>query len=415
MDALPRIDIDRLMHRIHALGEVGALPGGGVCRLALTDEDRRGRDLVRRWMDELGLAVSIDPLGNIVGLWRGTEPGPPVMTGSHIDTVRTGGLYDGNLGVLAGLEVIETLQRAGVRPRRSLAVAVFTNEEGARFAPDMMGSLVFAGGLPVERARAVVGIDGVTVGEALDRIGYAGDAPLMDVHAFVELHVEQGPVLEREGIRIGAVRRVQGISWTEFTVRGVSNHAGTTPLDLRHDAGLVAGSMIPFVRALARELGGDQIATVGRIRLHPDLVNVIPNRATFTVDLRNTDEEVLQQAEARVHAEVEALARAEGCTVEHRRLARFEPVRFDEGVVELVEVAASSLGLSTRRMPSGAGHDAQMLARICPAAMIFVPSVGGISHNVREHTEPADLEAGTDVLLRVMMELAGRDRAGTKA
>lgn len=401
-----RIDLDRLLHRIHALGELGALPGGGVCRLALSDEDRLGRDRVRAWMDELGLEVSIDPIGNVVGLWRGTEDGPAVMVGSHIDTVRTGGLYDGNLGVLAGLEVIEALQEAGVRPRRSIAVAFFTNEEGSRFAPDMMGSLVFVGGMSVEQARATVGIEGATVGAELDRIGYAGRDARPEVHAYVELHVEQGPVLEREGVRVGVVQGVQGISWTEFTVRGVSNHAGTTPLALRHDAGLVAGSMVPFVRALARELGGDQIATVGRLRLRPDLVNVIPNEAVFTVDLRNTDEAALQQAEARVHAEVEALARAEGCTVEHRRLARFEPVAFDRALVDRVEAAAQGLGLSTRRMPSGAGHDAQMLARICPAAMIFVPSVGGISHNVREHTEPADLEAGANVLLQVVLGLA---------
>ncbi|MEX1369112.1 MAG: Zn-dependent hydrolase [Nannocystaceae bacterium] len=402
-----RIDIDRLVHRLQALGEVGALPGGGVCRLALSDEDRAGRDLVRRWMEQLGLQVSIDPIGNMVGLWSGAEPGPPVMTGSHLDTVRTGGLYDGALGVLAGLEVIETLREAGVTPRRSLAVAVFTNEEGARFAPDMMGSLVFAGGMSVDEARAVVGIEGATVGVELDRIGYAGTAEPMPVHAFVELHVEQGPVLEREGVRIGVVQRVQGISWTEFTVRGVSNHAGTTPLSLRRDAGLVAARTVGFVRQLAEQLGGDQIGTVGRLRLHPDLVNVIPNRATFTVDLRNTDDAVLREAEARVHAEIQALAEDEGCTVEHRSLARFEPVVFDAALVDRVQAAAEALGLSTRRMPSGAGHDAQMLARVCPAAMIFVPSVGGISHNVREHTEAVDLQAGADVLLQVLYGLAG--------
>jgi len=403
---LPRIDLRRLMDRIEALGRVGALPGGGVCRLALTDDDRAGRDRVRGWMEALGLTVAIDPLGNMVGTWAGREPGPPVMTGSHIDTVRTGGLYDGNLGVLAGLEVIEALQRAGLRPRRSLAVGVFTNEEGARFAPDMMGSLAFVGALSVEHARAVVGIDGATVGAELDRIGYAGTDSPSGAHAFVELHVEQGPVLELEGQTIGVVESVQGISWTEVTVTGVSNHAGTTPLRLRHDAGYVAGCMVQFVRALARELGGDQIATVGSLRLTPDLVNVIPNRAVFTIDLRNTDEAVLLQAEARVLAELQARAAEEGVEVAHRSLARFEPVAFDPGLVDRVERVAGELGLSTRRMPSGAGHDAQMLARICPAAMIFVPSVGGISHNVREHTEPADLEAGANVLLRVLWSLA---------
>jgi N-carbamoyl-L-amino-acid hydrolase len=406
MDDTPRIDIERLLHRLRALGEVGGIPGGGVCRLALTDDDRRGRDLVRSWMEALGLAVSVDPVGNVVGVWAGTEDGPAVMTGSHIDTVRTGGLYDGNLGVLAGLEVIETLQRAGIRPRRPLAVAFFTNEEGARFAPDMLGSLYYVGALPLEEARATVSIDGKSLGDELDAIGYAGSDAPVPAHAFVELHVEQGPVLEEEGITIGVVEGVQGISWTEFTVLGVSNHAGTTPLRLRHDAGFVAGSVVSFVRAMARELGGDQIATVGSLRLHPDLVNVIPNRAVFTVDLRNTEETVLQEAERRVHAYIVQLADQEGVTVSHRSLARFEPVQFAGALVDRVEAAAKGLGLSTRRMPSGAGHDAQMLARVCPAAMIFVPSVRGISHNVKEHTEAADLEAGANVLLRVLLELA---------
>lgn len=407
MTTAPAIDVDRLLHRLRTLGEVGALPGGGVCRLALTDEDRRGRDLVRGWMEALGLEIHVDPVGNVVGVLPGTEPGPPVMTGSHIDTVRTGGLYDGNLGVLAGLEVIETLQAAGMRPRRALAVAFFTNEEGARFAPDMLGSLFFAGALPLSEARATVGIDGAVLGDELDRIGYAGQAPPMAVHAFVELHVEQGPVLEEEGVTLGVVEGVQGISWTELTITGVSNHAGTTPLRLRHDAGYVAGCIVQFVRALARELGGDQIGTVGSLRLHPDLVNVIPSRAVLTVDLRNTDEAMLQQAEARLHARVGQLAAEEGVSISHRRLARFEPVRFDPALVDRVEAVARELGLSTRRMPSGAGHDAQMLARVCPAAMIFVPSVRGISHNVAEHTEPGDLAAGANVLLRVMLQLAG--------
>lgn len=406
MTDTPRIDIERLLHRLRALGEVGGLPGGGVCRLALTDDDRRGRDLVRGWMEALGLAVSVDPVGNVVGVWAGTEEGPVVMTGSHIDTVRTGGLYDGNLGVLAGLEVIETLQRAGIRPRRPLAVAFFTNEEGARFAPDMLGSLYYVGALSIEDARATVSIDGKRLGDELDAIGYAGTAAPVPVHAFVELHVEQGPVLEEEKITIGVVEGVQGISWTELTVLGVSNHAGTTPLRLRHDAGFVAGSVVAFVRAMAKELGGNQIATVGSLKLTPDLVNVIPNRAVLTVDLRNTDESVLQEAERRVHAYVREIADQEGVTVTHRSLARFEPVGFDPGLVDRVEAAAKGLGLTTRRMPSGAGHDAQMLARVCPAAMIFVPSVRGISHNVKEHTEPADLEAGANVLLRVLLELA---------
>ena len=402
------INAERLQARLQALGEIGALEGGGVCRLALSDEDREGRDLVIRWMRELGLSVSIDQIGNVVGIRPGREAGPPVMTGSHIDTVRTGGLYDGTLGVLAGLEVIETLNRAEVTTKRPLAVAFFTNEEGARFAPDMMGSLVFQGDLSLEDALQTVGIDGSTVGENLDRIGYAGETPCASaqVHAFVELHVEQGPVLEEEGIVIGAVEGVQGISWSEITFEGVSNHAGTTPMRLRHDAGYAAGAVITFVRELAGRLGGDQVATVGSIEFKPNLINVIPNEVRLTVDLRNTDEVRLQEAEAALAEFLDKLSASEGLKVSRRALARFEPVVFDPDMVARVERIARELGHSLRRMPSGAGHDAQMLARMCPTSMIFVPSVGGISHNVTEFTHPEHIEAGANVLLRTLMELA---------
>jgi len=403
-----RIDAARLGARLEALGNVGAIDGGGVCRLALSDEDRAGRDQVVGWMKALGLSVSIDAIGNVVGLRPGLEAGPPVMAGSHIDTVRTGGRYDGNLGVLAGLEVVQVLNDAGIQTRRPLAVAFFSNEEGARFSPDMMGSLVYVGGLALDAALATVGIDGATVGDCLTRIGYAGGAPCGNatVHAYVELHVEQGPVLEAEGFTIGAVEGVQGISWTEFTVLGVSNHAGTTPMRLRHDAGYVACAIANQARNIAREMGGNQVATVGALDLSPNLVNVIANKAVFTVDLRNTDEAALQQAERRLHAYAGELAAAEGVTLSSRRLARFEPVDFDPASIALVEETARSLGYSVRRLPSGAGHDAQMLARICPTAMIFVPSVGGISHNVKEFTSPADIEAGANVLLQTLLRLA---------
>jgi beta-ureidopropionase / N-carbamoyl-L-amino-acid hydrolase len=403
-----RIDANRLAARIDALGGVGAIPGGGVSRLALTGEDRDGRDRVVGWMRELGLEVRIDGIGNVVGVRQGTESGPPVMAGSHIDTVATGGRFDGNLGVLAGLEVIQTLNDAKLATRRPLAVAFFTNEEGARFNPDMMGSLVYVGGLPLDKALATVGIDGESVSDCLKKIGYGGTAPCGDpkVHAYVELHVEQGPVLDLEGITIGAVQGVQGISWTEFTVRGVSNHAGTTPMRLRHDAGYVACAIAQQAREIARSLGGDQVATVGAINLSPNLVNVIANQAVFTVDLRNTDEAKLQEAEKRLHAFAGELAAAEGVTLAHRKLARFEPVAFDPAVVELVETTARRLGHSVRRLPSGAGHDAQMLARVCPAGMIFVPSVGGISHNVEEFTKLQDVQAGANVLLHTLLALA---------
>ena len=405
-----RINIDRLMARIRALGRVGALSGGGVARLALSDDDKAGRDLVVGWMRELGLDICVDQIGNVVGVRKGSESGAPVMTGSHIDTVRTGGLYDGNLGILAGLEVIQVLNDSGVETRYPLAVAFFTNEEGARFAPDMMGSLVFVGGLDIDTARATRGIDGAEVGAELARIGYAGAAPVgaeaNRVRAYVELHIEQGPVLEQGGLTIGAVTGVQGISWAEYTVRGISNHAGTTPMRLRHDAGYVAAAVSCFVRDLAHEMGGDQVATVGLVDLKPNLVNVIPSQARFTVDMRNTDEAQLQEAERRLADFLAGLAAREGVGVDQRILARFEPVIFDPAMVSRVEEAAWALGHTVRRMPSGAGHDAQMLARICPAGMIFVPSTGGISHNVQEHTEPADIEAGANVLLKILTELA---------
>ena len=410
-----RIDIGRLVMRLEALGEIGAVhgPNGerGCARLALTDADRDGRDLVMRWMHDLGLEVSIDAIGNVVGTRAGTDPSAaPVMTGSHIDTVRTGGRFDGNLGVLAGLEVIETLEVHGVRTRRPVSVAFFTDEEGARFQPDMLGSLVYVGGMSVEDALDVrAADDGARLGDELVRIGYAGSTPCPTAaapHAFVELHIEQGPVLEDEGVTIGVVSGVQGISWTELTIRGQSAHAGTTPMRLRKDPGYVAAEITAGVRAIARQMGGTQVATVGRCEFSPNLVNVVPSMVTMTVDLRNTDESLLQQAERRFTTLCDQFASDEGVTMEQRTLARFEPVEFDADMVSMVQVTAQRLGYSTMSMPSGAGHDAQMLARVCPTAMIFVPSVNGLSHNIAEFTEVADLQAGADVLLQVIVQLA---------
>ena len=406
--ALPRISIARLMRDLDALAAVGRAPDGSCCRLALTDEDRAGRDLVVGWMEEAGLAVRIDGIGNIFGTRAGTEDAAPVMTGSHVDTVRTGGCYDGNLGVLAGLEAVRTLNDAGMRTRRPLVVAVFTNEEGARFAPDMLGSLAYAGGIALDAALDVVGIDGKRVGDELARIGYAGDAPLgaPRPHAYVELHIEQGPVLDIEGGVIGAVENLQGISWQEATIVGQSNHAGTTPMRLRHDAGYCAAAIGIFLRQLAREFGGSQVCTMGRVELAPNLINVIAARAKVTIDMRNTDEATLQRAEQRLTAFLDDLARDEGVAIDVRRLARYEPVVFDAGLVERIERIAQWLGHTPRRMTSGAGHDAQMIARVAPAAMIFVPSVRGISHNPAEHTEPLHLAAGADVLLHTLIDLA---------
>jgi N-carbamoyl-L-amino-acid hydrolase len=330
------------------------------------------------------------------------------MTGSHIDTVRTGGRYDGNLGVLAGLEVIETLEHHGVQTRHPLAVAFFTNEEGARFQPDMLGSLVFVGGMALEEALDITAVDGPTVGAELARIGYAGPVPCPGVtpHAFVELHIEQGPVLERDGRRIGAVTGVQGISWQRLTIEGQANHAGTTPMAMRHDAAYAAAEIAVFGRRLALDLGDHQVATVGSIEVEPNLINVVAARASLTVDLRNSDNERLQEAERRLALFCDGVAQREGVRISSRVLARFDPVAFAPAVVDLVEATAARLGHNTMRLPAGAGHDAQMLARVCPAGMVFTPSVGGISHNPAEHTDPADLAAGADVLLQVLLSLA---------
>ena len=407
------INGERLLQRLWDLAEIGPIGGGGVNRLALTDADRAGRDLVLTWMRDLGLQVSIDTVGNVVAVQSDAGEGPPVMMGSHIDTVATGGKYDGNLGVLAALEVIETVIERSVALDRPLAAAFFTNEEGSRFPPDMMGSLCYTGGLTVEEAMSATDADGVSVGDELDRIGYRGPTPCPGPvpHAFVEIHIEQGPVLERNGIRIGSVTGVQGISWTEVTITGQSNHAGTTPMNLRRDAGLAAAEVAVAVRRIATEMGGTQVGTVGALRLHPDLVNVVAARATVLVDLRNTDDELLQAAERRLLAEVHRIAQDEGVTIDTRWIARFEPVTFDPRVVGLVESTAEALGLSVQRMPSGAGHDAQVLAQVCPAGMVFVPSVNGISHNPAEHTEPDDLTAGANVLLHTVLALASDGRA----
>ena len=402
-----RIDPARLVARIERLGGIGALEGGGVCRLALTPSEKLGRDHLVAEMTALGLDVTVDAIGNIFGTRKARREGPAVLLGSHIDTVATGGLYDGALGVLAGLEVIATLNDAGVETELPIAVAAFTNEEGARFAPDMLGSLVFVGGLHLQEALDIVSIDGKRLGDELTAIGYAGTGHgPKAIAAYFELHIEQGPILEDEKIGIGTVMGVQGISWTEITLNGRSSHAGTTPIRLRRDAGLAAARIAAGVGAFVREMGGDQVGTVGALTLSPNLVNVVAQKAVMTVDLRNPDETLLKQAEARLAALIETVTDEENVTFETRSLARFEPVDFAPVLIDQVDETARALGLSTRRLFSGAGHDAQMIARIAPAAMIFVPSVNGISHNITEFTAAADLANGANVLLQVTLKQA---------
>ncbi|MBN3789584.1 Zn-dependent hydrolase [Burkholderia sp. Ac-20353] len=412
----PSLQLDGalLLAQLRALGEVGADPdAGGRTRIALTDDERAGRDLVVEWMRELDLEIRIDRIGNIFGTLRAeSDDGSqrPLMMGSHIDTVKNAGALDGCYGVLAGLAVVRAFRRAGIRPQRSITIGAFTNEEGIRYQPDMMGSLVHAGGLAVETALDTIGIDGTRLGDEIARIGYAGDLEPGAIvpHEYLELHIEQGPILEAEGIRIGVVENLQGISWQRITVQGNANHAGTTPTHLRHDAGWVAAAVAVFVRELAVATG-TTLATIGMLRIEPNVINVIPRKAVFTVDLRDPDESRLQHAERRLAEFLAQVAEQEGVTITTERLVRFEPVIFDAGLADAIEASAARMGFSHRRMTSGAGHDAQMIARIAPAAMIFVPSRGGISHNPREHTDDEQLVDGANVLLDVVLtRLAAR-------
>lgn len=400
---------ERLLTQIQSLGAIGAdAVAGGRTRIALTDAEKAGRDLVVHWMRELQLDVRIDHIGNLFGtLPAATEDGNqrPLMIGSHIDTVRNAGALDGCYGVLAGLAVARAYHEAGVRPKRAIIVAAFTNEEGVRYQPDMMGSLVYAGGLAVDEALNTTGIDGTRLGDELERIGYAGDLRPGSIvpQEYLELHIEQGPVLEADGLQIGVVENLQGISWQRITVHGTANHAGTTPTRLRHDASYAAAAIIAFLREQVVGLAPETtLATTGSLSLEPDVINVIPRKATFTVDLRDPDEERLQAAEKRLSDFLVQIAEREGVKVETERLVRFAPVTFDADLVEEIEASAQRLGFTYRRITSGAGHDAQMIARIAPAAMIFVPSRGGISHNPREYTDDAQLIHGAQVLLDVV-------------
>ncbi|WP_175779201.1 Zn-dependent hydrolase [Burkholderia anthina] len=412
----PALELDGalLLDQLRRLGDIGVDPdAGGRTRIALTDDERAGRDLVVEWMRELALDIQVDRIGNIFGTLRsasddGSER--PLMMGSHIDTVKNAGALDGCYGVLAGLAVVRAFRDAGIKPRRSITIGAFTNEEGIRYQPDMMGSLVHAGGMSADAALDTVGIDGTRLGDELARIGYAGELEPGAIvpHEYLELHIEQGPILEAEDIRIGVVENLQGISWQQVTVQGNANHAGTTPTHLRHDAGWAAAAIATFLRELT-VASGTTLATIGMLRIEPNVINVIPRKAVFTVDLRDPDELRLQAAEQRLVEYLDKVAGQEGVRITTERLVRFEPVVFDAGLTAEIEASATRMGFSNRRMTSGAGHDAQMIARIAPAAMIFVPSRGGISHNPREHTDDDQLVDGAKVLLDVVLRRLAAD------
>ncbi|WP_426608256.1 Zn-dependent hydrolase [Pantoea anthophila] len=402
------LDGKLLVSQLDQLGAIGAdAINGGRTRAALTDDEKLGRDQLVTWMKELELNIRIDQIGNIFGTLPATGENaelPPLMLGSHIDTVVNAGAFDGCYGVLAGLAVVRAFRKAGVTPSRPVTVAAFTNEEGIRYQPDMMGSLVYAGGLPLEDVLNTTGTDGTRLGDELKRIGYAGDMKPGAIvpHEYIELHIEQGPVLEAEGIQIGAVENLQGISWQEITVKGTANHAGTTPTRLRHDAGYAAAEIMTFLRSLTSN--GTTLATIGSMRFEPNVINVIPRLARFTVDLRDPDEARLQDAENKLNAFLKDIAGKEGVEISTERLVRFEPVQFDQNIVSQIIDSAERFGLSYKRMTSGAGHDAQMIARIAPAAMIFVPSKDGISHNPAEFTSEDELIQGARLLLDVVSQ-----------
>ncbi len=411
-----QINPQRLQTSLDQLGTIGRYLDEdtglfGVNRLALTPADGEGRRHVVQAMQALGLAVRIDAIGNVFGRRAGREDAlSPVMIGSHIDSVPTAGRLDGCLGVLGGLEVIATLNDNAITTRRPLVVAFFTDEEGCRFGTDMLGSAVAAGRLPIETAYELQDRDGKRVRDELASIGFLGETSptLSPPHVYLECHIEQGPLLAHAGVEIGVVTGVQGISWQELTLVGQSAHAGTTPMELRHDPGLVAARIHVHLRELvASGRFGQLRATMGRVDTTPGLVNIVPSRVICTVDLRNPDEALLVAAEAALADFVTQAADNEGVGVTRRQTARTPPIPFSVEVQARVAEAATALGLSHQPIVSGAGHDAQELARITRAGMVFVPGLyDGISHNPREHSTTEQLANGVNVLLRVALSFA---------
>jgi N-carbamoyl-L-amino-acid hydrolase len=405
-----RIDRTRLETSIEDLGKIGATPRGGLTRLALTDEDKRGRDWLVARMKEAGLRVTVDQMGNIFGERPG-EPGlPPVMMGSHADSVPTGGKYDGQLGVLCGLEVIRTLEDAKVRTRHPVTLVIFTNEEGARFQPAMIASGVLAGKIALEDAYNARDKDGLRLVDELERIGYLGSEPCVPraFRAYLELHIEQGPFLEEEGLAVGVVEGIVAIAWSRLTIHGVQDHAGPTPMRIRHDALVAAADVVGRVRGIARELGGDVVTTVGNLTVLPNIVNAIPGRVQMSIDMRDPNDATLDRARAMLDGAVRDVCEREGVTYELEHYWRVPRTPFDTDVVAAVERAAKATGAGYRRVLSGAGHDAQYMAAIGPTGMIFVPSHDGRSHCEEEFTPMADIEHGANTLLGAALELAGR-------
>jgi N-carbamoyl-L-amino-acid hydrolase len=408
-----RVDRERLWQRLMTLARIGATPKGGVCRLALSELDRQGRELFMLWARELGCTVRVDAIGNLFARREGTDATlPAVATGSHIDTQPTGGKFDGNYGVLAGLEVLQTLADAGIHTRAPLEVCVWTNEEGSRFVPVMMGSGVYAGAFSLAHALAAQDADGISVQQALADTGQAGPHPAAVAEgaprfgAYFEAHIEQGPALEDAGIVIGAVTGALGQRWYDVTVSGMEAHAGPTPMALRRDALLPAAALVQRVNAIAMAEQPHARGTVGRLVVHPGSRNTIPGQVRFTVDFRHADDAGLLRMDAALRAAAAEL-RSPGVQIAIDQVVYYPPQPFDTALVDVVRQGAVRAGLSVMDVVSGAGHDAVYVARTAPTAMIFVPCKDGISHNEIEDAQPEHLAAGATVLLHAMLSRAG--------
>jgi len=411
MDSKLRVNGERLWRSLMDLAQIGKTDKGGVCRLALTDLDKQGRDLVTGWAKEAGMTITVDKIGNVFMRRPGKNPKlPPISCGSHIDTQPTGGKFDGNYGVLAGLEVVRTLNDHKIETEAPIEVVFWTNEEGSRFVPVMMGSGVFAGAFTLEHAYAAKDTTGKSVEDELRRIGYVGDQVPGDhpLGAYFEAHIEQGPVLEDADKTIGVVTGVLGLRWYDCVVHGMEAHAGPTPMALRKDALQVATRIMQETVAIALKYPPYGRGTVGYVQVHPNSRNVIPGTVKFSVDLRNVDDEKLDAMDAEIKAFVEKTSKDSGLRIELSQVSYFKPCKFEEGCVSAVAKGAEQLGYSRMDVVSGAGHDAVYMARLAPAGMIFVPCKDGISHNEIEDAKPEHLEAGCNVLLLAMLDRASR-------
>jgi N-carbamoyl-L-amino-acid hydrolase len=405
-----RIDGQRLWDSLMEMAKIGPGVAGGNNRQTLTDADAEGRALFQRWCEDAGCTMGLDTMGNMFARREGTDPDAlPVYVGSHLDTQPTGGKYDGVLGVLGGLEILRSLNDLGIRTKHPVVVVNFTNEEGTRFAPAMLSSGVFAGVHDEDWAYARTDAEGKTFGSELERIGWKGDEEVgaRKMHAFFELHIEQGPILEAEGKDIGVVTHGQGLSWTQVTITGKDAHTGSTPMPMRRDAGLGMARVLEKVNEIALSHAPHAVGAAGHIDVHPNSRNVIPGKVVFTVDFRSPELSVIEDMEQRLRKEAQAICDEMGLEVAFEKVGGFDPVAFDEDCVSAVRNAAERLGYSHQNLISGAGHDACWINRVAPTAMIMCPCVDGLSHNEAEEISKDWAEAGTNVLFHAVVETAG--------